>query len=177
MRVGGLARSWVAVVVAVAAMAGCAVGRHGRLERDVARLEQELVELQKRVDAHSLQTESIAVGLDKQRARVDRVLPPTAQWLKLVPGETIQWYVGDETGTLYVQCVAAPSGPGAARVVVMTDEATMEWSPLVGESREYAWKSGRDTGVVVTFHGALTRADGTVYGLFSISTAVELELP
>ncbi len=178
MSPGTLCRRLAFLAVMGLTCASCAAGQHARMESRVEKLEQELAGVQARMDVFSLQSESIAVGLEKQRARLEQVFPPTAQWLELAPGATIRWYLGDEAGNLHVQCIAPPSGDAAGRVEIMTDENSLDWSPREGQSLEFTWEAGeKQEAVVITYHRSLERAGGELYGLFSIAPVGALDLP
>lgn len=87
-------------------LTGCLIGKR-------------LNSLEAQTQALTLQNErldSTTEAIEKNRHRLDGMVPGDAQWMELELGGILRWYLGDDLGNAYVQFREAGAAPGEVTV-------------------------------------------------------------
>lgn len=164
-------------LVAGALAAGAACVPATRL----AQVELELAELRQAVEAreaepeYELRLQSSTVAIEKNRARLDRIVPPDAQWMLLEFGGSLKWYVDAEVDTVYVVFRELAEDEASVEVTFSTPERQTVHRMRPGETVEHRME-GLDPprAVALTLHRIRHTDGGPSLGLFSVVPATEL---
>lgn len=139
----------------------------------VTRLEAELHTLRSQLETtqadYELRLQSATVAIDKNRARVDEIVPPDAQWMRLGEGESLRWYLGEGIDSVYVQFLRAEGALGQVEVGLSCRDEVSTHVLQPGESAERLLTvPPPPRRLILSLHQLRRGADGVTYGLFSV---------
>ena len=141
----------------------------------VARLEAEVDALRAQLDAeeelpdYELRLQSSTVAIEKNRERLDRIVPPDAQWMSLSFGASLKWYVDAEIDAVYVQFIDVDTQEAAVTVSLSTLSRQTTHRMHPGESVEQRMTElDPPRTVVLSLHRIRVTDGGAPVGLFSV---------
>ncbi|MFM7203458.1 MAG: hypothetical protein ACKO6N_21940 [Myxococcota bacterium] len=139
-----------------------------RQENRVQKLEKDVATLTAQLEALTLRTDSVSVGLERLTGRVDGLLPPSAQWLKLEKGAVLRWYIDEQVQHVYVQFMDFEPEALKLQVALMSRSSAVTRSLQMGEGLEVRLQADEQRRAFsIRLHAYHQQPDGTRYALLS----------
>lgn len=146
----------------------CASSSALRQENRVQKLEKEVAALTAQLEALTLRTDSVSIGLERLTGRVDGLVPPSAQWLKLEKGAVLRWYIDEKVQHVYVQFMDFEPEALKLQVALMSRSSAVTRSLQMGEGLEVRLQADDERRAFsIRLHAFHQQPDGTQYALLS----------
>lgn len=153
-------------------LSGCATTAEVRqLEDQIDLLAQELEKL-KASPNYELRLDSATVAIEKNRERLDGIVPADAQWMPLNLGGSLRWYIDEPQGNAYLQFI--DQNENTIQFKVSSQAQTTEHILHPGESSSHRLgPEGMRHHLIITLHRIHHPESGPDLGLFSVGQRLD----